>query len=89
MPNRRRDFDRTAILLHPSDSVAVLKEKVKAGDELVKGSFSLRAAQDIGPGHKLAVKEIAAGAPVRKYGQFIGFALDASPRASTSTRTIS
>jgi len=74
--NTRRDFDRTAILLHASDSVAVLKEKVKAGDELVKGSFSLRAAEDIAPGHKIAVKEIAAGAPVRKYGQVIGFALE-------------
>ena len=54
--------------------VAVLKEPVKAGDELVKGSFSLRAAQDIAGGHKIAVEAIAAGAPVRKYGQVIGFA---------------
>ncbi|MGO8676859.1 MAG: UxaA family hydrolase [Limisphaerales bacterium] len=69
-------FDHIAILLHPGDSVAVLKERVKAGDELVSGSFSLRAAQDIGPGHKIAVREIAADAPVMKYGQVIGFALD-------------
>ncbi|MGA2866296.1 MAG: altronate dehydratase family protein [Verrucomicrobiota bacterium] len=76
IPNTQREFDRTAILLHATDSVAVLKDWVKAGDELVKGSFSLRAAQDIGPGHKIAVREIAADAPVRKYGQVIGFALD-------------
>jgi len=74
MPSAPRDFDRTAILLHASDQVAVLKESVKAGDELVKGSFSLRAAQDIAAGHKIALEAIAAGAPVRKYGQVIGFA---------------
>jgi len=76
IPNTQREFDRTAILLHATDSVAVIKDWVKAGDELVKGSFSLRAAQDIGPGHKIAVREIAADAPVRKYGHVIGFALD-------------
>ncbi len=47
---------------------------MKAGDELVKGPFTLRVAEDIGPGHKIAVEEIAPDAPVRKYGQVIGFA---------------
>ncbi len=65
---------KTAILLHATDDVAVLKGPVEAGDELVIGSFSLRAGQAIGAGHKIAVRDIAADAPVRKYGQVIGFA---------------
>jgi altronate hydrolase len=36
LPGTRREFDSTAILLHGSDSVAVLKERVKAGDELIR-----------------------------------------------------
>jgi len=62
------------VLLHGADDVAVLKRPVKAGDELLNGSTPLRVAQNIGPGHKIALKRIADGAPVRKYGQIIGFA---------------
>jgi altronate dehydratase len=67
-------FTDVAVLLHDADDVAVLKRPVKAGDELRNGSLDLRVAQNIGPGHKIALKEIADGAPVRKYGQIIGFA---------------
>jgi len=74
MPHAAKDFGRAAILLCASDDVAVLKEPVKAGTELVKGPLWLRVAQDLGAGHKIAVREIAADAPVRKYGQIIGFA---------------
>jgi altronate hydrolase len=70
----QREFDKTAVLLHVADSVAVLKFPVRPGDELVKGSLRLQVAQPIGAGHKIAVREIADGTPVRKYGQIIGFA---------------
>jgi len=53
-------FEDFAILLHPSDDVAVVKHPTKQ--------------TDISPGHKIAVRFIAANAPVRKYGQIIGFA---------------
>jgi altronate hydrolase len=68
------DFGAVAVLLHDADSVAVIKRAVKAGEEIRIGSFQIRAAQDIPPGHKIALAEIADGAPVRKYGQTIGFA---------------
>jgi altronate hydrolase len=70
----QKEFDKTAVLLHAADSVAVLKFPVRPGDELVKGSLRLQVAQPIGAGHKIAVREIADGTPVRKYGQIIGFA---------------
>jgi len=70
----QREFDAVAVLLHETDSVAVLKRAVKAGDELRNGSLQVRVAQNVGPGHKIALAEIADGAPVRKYGQIIGFA---------------
>src|SRR6185436_17536840 len=70
----QRQFADVAVLLHGNDDVAVLKRPVKAGDELCNGSLRLRVAQNIGPGHKIALKEIPGGAPVKKYSQIIGFA---------------
>jgi altronate hydrolase len=69
-----RAFNECAVILHEGDSVAVLKRSVKAGDILGGGPSQLAIAQPIGAGHKVAVVEIADGAPVRKYGQIIGFA---------------
>src|SRR6267142_2535165 len=70
----QRNFDEVAVLLRETDSVAVLKRPVKAGEELVNGSLPLPVRQNIAPGHKIAVGNIADGEPVRKYGQIIGFA---------------
>src|SRR6266446_2918816 len=70
----QRRFEDVAVALREDDTVAVLKAPVKTGDELVNGSVRLRVAQDIGPGHKIALTEVADGQPVRKYGQIIGFA---------------
>jgi|ERR1044071_580613 altronate dehydratase len=69
-----RSFNEVAVLLREDDSVAVLKRPVKAGDKLVNGSFDISVAQNIGPGHKIALAEIPDGGPIRKYGQTIGFA---------------
>ena len=70
----QRSLDDWAIILRPTDHVAVLKRPVKAGDELVNGSLHLTTVQSIGAGHKVALREIPDGAPVKKYGQIIGFA---------------
>ena len=68
------NFDTVGLLLHPTDNVAVLKQSAQTGDELVKGALRIPLAQNIGSGHKIALEEIAEGAPVRKYGHVIGFA---------------
>src|SRR5438309_7172648 len=68
------NFDEFVIRLRETDDVGVTKRLVKAGTELANGSLRLVAGRDIPPGHKVALSEIADGAPVRKYGQVIGFA---------------
>jgi len=75
----QRYFAQTAVLLNGLDNVAVLKARVNAGDELVNGAARVSVAEEIGPGHKIAVTDIADGAPVLKYGQVIGFAKDHIP----------
>jgi hypothetical protein len=65
-----------AILLHPSDDVAVLVEPVQAGGAiLVVGGAAptdLTAAQSLPLGHKVALRPLPEGHRVRKYGQIIG-----------------
>ena len=70
----QKNFEDVAVALRDTDSVAVLKRPVKAGDELLKGPVVLRITENIGAGHKIAIREMADGAPVMKYGQIIGFA---------------
>jgi altronate hydrolase len=67
-------FESFAIRLRPEDEVAVLKRPLKAGTELAGHSIRITASRDIPAGHKIALTAIAEGAPVRKYGQIIGFA---------------
>jgi len=69
-----RSFNEVAVLLRENDSVAVLKRALKAGDQLVNGSFAISLAQDIGLGPKIALAEVPDGGPIRKYGQVVGFA---------------
>lgn len=70
----QKNFADVAVLLRDNDNVAVLKRPVKSGDHLINGSIGLTAPQTIGAGHKIAIAEISDGAPVRRYGQIIGFA---------------
>jgi altronate hydrolase len=60
------------IVLHESDNVGVAREAVAIGMPVGTAGLSSRAA--IPPGHKVALVAIAAGSPVRKYNQVIGFA---------------
>lgn len=59
--------------LHPEDDVAIARHALEAGEPIAAypGMLLLNA---IPAAHKLALREIAAGAPVRRYGQIIGFA---------------
>src|SRR5947208_6771790 len=73
MPKREKLAD-FALRLRETDDVAVIKRPVRAGTELFDDSLRLIVGRDIPAGHKLAVKAVPGGAPVRKYGQIIGFA---------------
>jgi altronate hydrolase len=63
-----------AIVLRPEDDVAIAKVPLAAGTVLEDGTTRITVRQDIRPGHKVARRSVRAGAPVRRYGQVIGFA---------------
>src|SRR5918994_7896160 len=63
-----------AILLRAEDDVAIAKAELSAGTVLEDGGARIEVRQDIKPGHKVARHPVRSGAPVRRYGQVIGFA---------------
>lgn len=69
-----------AILLNADDSVVVLPFGGRKGDVLPDGTA--RLLSDIQPGHKVARANIPAGAPILKYGESIGTAVQAIPAGS-------
>jgi altronate hydrolase len=71
-----------AVILRSDDTVAVAARPIPRGFLLEVGGRSLEVREPIGLGHKVALADIAAGAPVRKYGQIIGFASKAIPAGS-------
>lgn len=60
------------ICLSREDDVAVVLSDLSAGTALPGGT--IRCRQLIPAGHKVALKAVRQGNPVRKYGQIIGFA---------------
>jgi altronate hydrolase len=63
-----------AIRLREADDVAVVRERLPAGAELVWDGGQARLSTEIPPGHKVALRPVAEGQPVHKYGQVIGYA---------------
>ncbi|MFM0342105.1 UxaA family hydrolase [Paraburkholderia fungorum] len=59
------------VQLHPDDDVGIARHQLVAGMRM-RRDLAVRGL--IPAGHKLAVRGIEAGAPVRRYGQIIGFA---------------
>lgn len=62
--------------LHPEDDVATALADLKSGAAVrveTRGqSREIRLAEDIPSGHKFAIRPLASGLRVRKYGEFIG-----------------
>jgi len=74
--------------LHAADNVVVALEDLPAGAALVDGSVSTRCP--IALGHKVAIRAIAAGAPVVKCGQPIGMARESiAPGAHVHIHNVS
>ena len=61
-------------MLNSADDVAVAISGLAPGRELEVGGQRVTTAGPVPPGHKVALRDIPAAAPVRKYGQIIGFA---------------
>ncbi len=66
--------DAVTIRLNPIDDVVIAKETLAPGTRLVMGSETVRVARPVPAGHKIAIRHIATGQPIRRYGQIIGFA---------------
>ena len=62
--------------MHSHDNVAIAKQTVPKGTafQLEPGGSRIVTAETVEFGHKVALAPIAAGEPVRKFGQLIGFA---------------
>ena len=61
------------IRLNPADDVVIARVELPAGATLVKEA-NVAVATRVPAGHKVAVRELKAGQPVRRYNQIIGFA---------------
>ena len=64
------------LVLAPGDDIAVALDDLMPGERLDSptGPQPLTIRGPVPRGHKVALREVAAGAPVRKYGQVIGVA---------------
>lgn len=72
----------TIIQIHPSDNVVVALAAIAKGEELIVNGQTVTALEDIPRGHKLALKDIAEGENIVKYGVAIGHATAAAPAGS-------
>jgi altronate hydrolase len=61
----------TVIHLHPEDGVVIARATLLPGAPVAEG---VAAAERIPAGHKVAIRPIATGEPILRYGQIIGFA---------------
>jgi altronate hydrolase len=64
--------DPLVIQIHPADDVVIARQQLVGGTKLA--GLDVTVSGLIPPGHKIAVRAIAAGAPVRRYNQIIGTA---------------
>src|SRR5882757_6773459 len=62
------------IRLQPVDGVAIAAEDVPAGAQVDAGEGPFTARDEVGRGHKIALRDLRAGDRVLRYGQVIGFA---------------
>src|SRR4051794_33701193 len=64
------DREPRTLRLNPADNVIVAVDAIEKG----RSAAGVAARQRIPRGHKMAISSVAAGEPVRKFGQIIGFA---------------
>lgn len=59
-----------AIRIHPADDVAIARRQLLPGTRLASCGVTVTAL--VPPGHKVALRDLPAGTPVRRYNQVIG-----------------
>lgn len=60
------------IKIHEDDNVIVALKAIAAGETITVSDIRITAAEEIPAGHKMAIRDIAEGMPVIKYGCQIG-----------------
>ena len=60
------------VQLHPDDNICVAARNLAAGDEIDVAGGTVRLLEPIRIGHKIAIRPIAKGESVRKFGHPIG-----------------
>ena len=75
-------FDSRIILLAPEDNCVAVAATLAPGTRLLIDGVQVTIEREIGIGHKLARRDIAAGEKVLKYGAIIGAATQAIPRGA-------
>lgn len=70
-------MSRDAIRLHADDDVAVALRPLPAGEVVTVDGVRITLRAAIPMAHKFALRSLAAGEPVRKYGEAIGEARSA------------
>lgn len=58
------------IRIHPADNVVIARQQLLGGTPIASEGITVSGL--VPPGHKIAVRAIAAGEPVRRYNQIIG-----------------
>lgn len=66
--------DVQVLQLHADDNCWIAVRPLAAGQRVTAGGQTICVTEPIGQGHKLASRPIAAGTPILKFGQIIGFA---------------
>lgn len=61
------------IRLHPADDVVIARADIPSGTNLIKDA-NLRVFVTVPAGHKIAIRDVRQGQPLRRYNQIIGFA---------------
>ena len=67
------------IRIHENDNVAVALRAIRKGETIALAQYLVTAAEEIPQGHKIALKPIARGGEVIKYGFRIGLAKEDIP----------
>ena len=74
------DVEKAAVVIDTRDDVAIAKRMLEAGTSLrLPSGDHIEMRERVPAGHKLALRDIASGEAVRRYGQIIGSATHPIP----------
>jgi hypothetical protein len=73
------ETDARLLVLAPGDNIAVARLEIAAGTALQVAGRNVTLQRAMGFGHKIALRDIAAGERIVKYGAPIGSATEAIP----------